>query len=164
MRIHRLIYLFLPSLCVGQSYISEPTLKLMSAEFFGLRFPASASSNRISLDGGVDVRVPDLGDLEIANDLPTDQLVLHPGGRVVYDLPMTDKNGKVETDFVFVMVKPGKKDPPPLMNNPFTTKLISLSKLLQVVVEILFQLHALLTLWTFLLMLLIIVFSQLNLL
>ena len=122
MRLQRLIFLFLPSLCVGQSYISEPTLKLMSAEFFGLRFPASASSNRISLDGGVDVRVPDLGDLEIANDLPTDQLVLHPGGRVVYDLPMTDKNGKVETDFVFVMVKPGKKDPPPLMNNPFTDK------------------------------------------
>lgn len=122
MRIQRLIFLFLPSLCVGQSYITEPTLKLMSAEFFGLRFPASASDNRISLDGGVDVRVPDLGDLEVANNLPEEQLVLHPGGRVVYDLPMTDKNGKVDTDIIFIMVKPGKKDPPPMMGNPFTDK------------------------------------------
>ena len=86
------------------------------------RYPASDSPVRLSVEEGVDKPVPDRGDLEIANDLPEEQLVLHPGGRVVYDLPLLDENDKLDKDLIYVLVKPGKKDPPPLMNNPFTDK------------------------------------------
>eukprot|EP00088_Acartia_fossae_P001597 TRINITY_DN10627_c0_g1_i1.p1 TRINITY_DN10627_c0_g1~~TRINITY_DN10627_c0_g1_i1.p1 ORF type:complete len:1057 (-),score=182.30 TRINITY_DN10627_c0_g1_i1:85-3225(-) len=117
-----LIFLFLPFVCSAQDYTQEPTLKLLTADFFGPRYPASDSDIRLSVEGGADVKVPDMGDLEIANGLPEQQLILHAGGRVVYDIPISDSNGKVDTDLIYVTIKPGKKDPPPLMDNPFTDK------------------------------------------
>ena len=90
----------LPLLCSAQDYTEAPTVKLLTAEFFGPRYPAADSDVRLSVDGGVDERVPDLGDLEIANGLPEEQLILHPGGRVVYDIPMIDESGKVDQDLI----------------------------------------------------------------
>ena len=103
-------------------YYYNDYLKYSTYIIYKLRYPASESPVRLSIEGGVDEPVPDRGDLEIANDLPEDQLVLHPGGRVVYDLPMLDENDNLDRELIFVLVKPGKKDPPPLMNNPFTEK------------------------------------------
>jgi len=98
-----------------QNYYEESPVKLLIADFFGSHFPTSDSEHRLNLEGGADVEVPDIGDLETANNLPTKQLILHPGGTAVYELPTEDNS-------LFLMVKPGKKDPPPLFNNPFTDK------------------------------------------
>ena len=93
-------------------YIEETPVKLLTARLFGSQYPAAGSEHRLSLEGGVDQDVL-LDDHDVANDLPDQQLLLSPGGRAVFLLP-------IEADTMYLMIKPGKKDNP--YGSPFSEK------------------------------------------
>jgi len=88
------------------SYTNEPSVKLLSVDFFAERFPAKDSQFRVEMDGGEDVPA-DLDPLEEANDMPDQYLILRPGGHAVYQLPVNRVENQEE---MYLMVKPGKKD------------------------------------------------------
>ena len=138
----------------GANYTSEPSVKLLSVNFFAKRFPATRSEYRIEIfDGEVTYfsfaqqpvcvfsfqndskynaffsslslytdkdsndhfyiilfqlqDVPaDRSDLEEANAMPEQKLVLRPGGFANYELPIIDEMDQEEA---FLMVHPGKK-------------------------------------------------------
>ena len=84
----------------------------MTARLFGIQYAAAGSEHRLSLEGGVDEDIL-LDDHDVANELPEQQLLLSPGGRALYMLP-------IEADTMYLMIKPGKKDNP--YGSPFSEK------------------------------------------
>jgi len=99
----KILAIFLVSFGTALSslYISDPPVKLLSAKLFGQLYPTADSVYRI-FSSGEDHEVS-LSGLEEANQMPNEQLVLPPGGRAVFNLPMNK-------DLLYLMVKPGKKE------------------------------------------------------
>ena len=95
-----LLLLLLP-LALAQSYFTEPPVKLLTANLFGSLYPGADSEFRISTTGHDEDVL--LSELEEANQMPEKELVLPPGGKAVYRLPL-------DNNFLFLMVKPGKKE------------------------------------------------------
>ena len=95
-----LVFLFQTVFAQTFPYLTEPPVKLLTADLFGSLYPASESEFRVSSDG-FDQEIS-LNDLEEANQMPSLELVLPPGGDAVFQLPL-------EKDHLFLMVKPGKK-------------------------------------------------------
>ena len=95
-----LVFLFQTVFAQTFPYLTEPPVKLLTADLFGSLYPASESEFRVSSDG-FDQEIS-LNDLEEANQMPSLELVLPPGGEAVFQLPL-------EKDHLFLMVKPGKK-------------------------------------------------------
>ena len=112
-----MLLLLLVPVALAQSYFTEPPVKLLTANLFGSLYPGADSEFRISTTGHDEDVL--LSELEEANQMPEQQLVLPPGGKAVYQLPLED-------DLLFLMVKPGKKGSK--RSSPFSDKAnISLS-------------------------------------